>query len=74
MYVDDKNYHFEVIEHPSDNNLVNNADEAPSIVCTLKVFQKTRIGNIFLRDMPNIKKEKLENFAKLVKDTKLPGR
>ena len=61
IYLDDKNYHFEVEANPSDVNLV-----------TLKVFQKSRIGNIFLRDMPNIKKEKLENFAKLVKDTPVP--
>ena len=61
IFLDDKNYHFETIPNPSDENLV-----------TLKVFQKSRIGNIFLRDMPNIKRDKLESFAKLVKDTPVP--
>ena len=61
IILDDKNYHFEVEDNPADVNLV-----------TLKVFQKSRIGNIFLSNMANVHRDKLEFIAKLVKDTPVP--
>ena len=58
IILDDKNYHFEVEDNPADVNLV-----------TLKVFQKSRIGNIFLSNMANVHRDKLEFIAKLVKES-----
>jgi len=56
IYLDDKNFHFETIPNPSDENSV-----------TLKVYQKTRIGNVFVKDMPNVPKNHLEYFTNLIK-------